>query len=497
MIAQTLASRKNSPPLRSVFRELARREHLDFIKHCWTRSDPFIVGEHTQKICQIFDGAMARYRHGISSYYIIEVPPRHGKSDIVSRYLPPHFLGEFPNAEVLVSSYSQDSANTFGRAARSIINGKGFRTLYPEIFLDRTSHRVNAWDITHLDPEIKINGKGQFVGIGGSITGKGGDLLIIDDYIKNRKEAESEVWRNRLWDSFTNDIWSRRAPVHIVAVMASRWHVDDLIGRIRKKMVEDPDFPTFKTIHFPAEHKSYKKTFLFTERFPHKYYMDQKSVMGSYGWNSLMQGSPTLKGGNVLKTDRITYINSGPEWDEATKNCQWFRGWDLASTKKQREKDDPDYTSGFLVGIKRLNTSIAGVYIYQFFVEDVIRGQWEAPKRNRTILDTAINDGDGVQVGIEGFVGYKDAYTTLKSILKGIRRVRKMNLPGDKVTKAAPVEIAMENRNVFFMKAPWNEEVKKQLTDFPSGNHDDDADAFSVAANMGSKQRAEFSNAIY
>jgi len=488
---------KSSLPLRSVFRELARREHLDFIKHCWTRSDPFIVGEHTQKICRVIDGAMARYRQGISSYYIIEVPPRHGKSDIVSRYLPPHFLGEFNDAEVLVSSYSQKSASTFGRAARTIIDGRRFRALYPNIILDRSSHAADNWQIVHQDDEKNIDGKGQFIGLGGSITGKGGNLIVIDDFIKGRKDAESEVIRSKLWDSFTDDVWPRRGPVHIVIVMASRWHVDDLIGRIRKKMVDDPDFPPFKTIHFPAEHKSYKKTFLFPERFPQKYYLDQKAVMGSYGWNSLMQGSPTLKGGNVLKTDRITYINSGPDWDELTKNCQWFRGWDLASTKKQREKDDPDYTSGFLVGVKRLPTSIAGVYLYQFFVEDVIRGQWEAPKRNRTILDTAINDGDGVQVGIEGFVGYKDAYTTLKAILKGIRSVRKMNLPGDKVTKAAPIEIAMENRNVFFMKAPWNEEVKKELTYFPSGNHDDDADAFSVAANMGVKRGSQFSNAIY
>jgi predicted phage terminase large subunit-like protein len=116
-------------------------------------------------------------------------------------------------------------------------------------------------------------------------------------------------------------------------------------------------------------------------------------------------------------------------------------------------------------------------------VDDAIRGQWEATQRQNIIRDTAIADGE-IDVGIEAFAAYKDAYTALAEILSGIRNVIKMQLPGDKKAKVDPLVPLFEAGNVWFKKAPWNQEVESVLADFPSGKHDDDADALAVLYGM-------------
>jgi predicted phage terminase large subunit-like protein len=138
--------------------------------------------------------------------------------------------------------------------------------------------------------------------------------------------------------------------------------------------------------------------------------------------------------------------------------------------------------------IRHLPTAHHGLTMPQVFIADYVRGQWEATERNNRIVSTAVGDGE-IMVGVEAFGGYKDAYTTIKSILAGIRHVYKSNLPGDKIAKSESLSPVMEAGNVYFRQAEWNESVINQFQNFPGGKHDDDIDSAVVAFDILNKNK--------
>ena len=467
-------------------RAWARTEHFQFIKHCWQRPDPFIVAQDNpfqQEICIAIDNAIHDYRAGKSTFICFNVPFRHGKSDLISRYLPPHFLGEFPDAECLIVSHTDDKANEFGNFGRKLLLSSEYQNLYPKIQLSKSSHGVQQWGIeNHF-------GTAQYIGIGSGTAGKGGALIAIDDFFGKREHAESETIREKTWVSFTDDVITRRAPVSIVIMVVTPWHVDDPVGRIKKRMADDPLFPQFKFVNYPAESPKYKTGWLFSERFSNDWYVTQKKVLGVYGFQSLMQCDPQVRGGNFLRTDKIHIVDRSGHCETCGQVHDWpedlreKRAWDLASSIKTTQKQDPDFTSGPRGGVMFIPTAIQKIKIPISYISDWIRGQWEATQRQNIIRDAAFSDGE-IPVGVEAFAAYKDAYIDLRDILKGIRSVRKMQLPGDKQIKAGPLVPIFEAGNVYFRKGPWNDPVIRQLTDFPNGAHDDDPDALAVLYEM-------------
>ena len=417
-------------------------------------------------VCIEVDSQLHQYLCGYGMF------PTHN-SDISSRYLPPHFLGEFPDAEVFVVSHTDDKANEFGDFGRSLVLSDEYRELYPHIQLSKSNHGVQEWGI---DERF---GKAQYFGIGSGTAGKRGNLIIVDDFFGKREHAESQALREKVWQSFTDDVMTRRAPVTIVLMVVTPWHVDDPIGRLKTKMSEDPDFPQFEFVNYPAFSDKYKTGKLFSERFSDEWYTSQSKFLGSYGTASLMQCDPQLKEGNMIRTDKIQHIDKS----ELPEGLIFVRAWDLASSVKQLQKNDPDFTSGCKMAVKRLPSAIKGIYTDIIYVADYVRGQWEATARNKTIIDTAIGDGY-IRCGIEGFGAYKDAYTEIEGILKGIRVVEKKNLPGDKIAKASCLVPIFEAGNVYFVRGPWNEDVKGQIKNFPGGKHDDDVDSLAVGYAM-------------
>jgi len=472
----------------SIKQELSRRYHLDFMKYSWMRSDAFIVGLHTKVICKRLDKAFADYRNGISSYLSITVPYRHGKSDIGSRYLPPHFLGEFPNQEVMVASYSASLSQSFSKSARQIMRSEKYKECYPHVSMSQSEQAVDSWGVSGSDNQDEITGHAYWTSVGGTMTGKGFALGIIDDPFKGREEAESEVMREKIWDGFRDDFLTRAAPVHIIIVLATAWHINDLFGKIDKAMKENAAFPRFERIIFPAFSEgnpvtvldktyNYKDGVLFPERFSKVWYEAQKAGKTEYSYNALLQGVPTVKGGKVIKVDRVKY------YDETPENIYWTRGWDLASSEEQRTGEDPDYTAGVKVGVVWTPTADPKIVVPTIYIDDVIEERLEAPARNELIVNTAIADGK-IPVGVEAFGGYKDAYTTVASILKGVCTVKKMQLPGNKMAKWDVLEAPFASGNVWLKRAPWNERFLRQLGDLPSASHDDQADGAVVAFAM-------------
>ena len=456
----------------------AKEKHLNFIKYCWQRTEPFIDGEPNEKVCAIIDNAIADYTEGISSFLVVNIPFRHGKSDMLSRYLPPHYLGMFPDNEVIVSTYGADLATDLSRDSRNIIKSDQYAELYPDIKISTESASVANWAIDgHM-------GRTHWNGVGGATTGKGYHLGIIDDYLKNRQDAESELIRERQWQWFTDVFLTRRAPVSITFILATTWHVDDISGRIRKAMAEDDNFPHFEFIKFPAYSDDYESGVLFPERFTREWYDSQKASLGSYGTASLLQCDPILKGGNLLKTDNIKIVE--PKDIPFYNELQWVRAWDLASTEKELIKNDPDFTVGCLLAIHYEGD------VPHLYIKDVRRLQAEAPERNRVIKQCALMDGSGVKIGIEAVAGYKDTFTTMQDILKGISSVMQINVSKDKIVRASVLEPIFEAGNVYLFKADWNYDFITELSQFPSGKHDDQVDALVCAYEMVHNQKTIF-----
>lgn len=468
----------------------ARYSHLEFMKQTWqSASEPFTVGIHTREICRLIDESFDNLRQGKSTFLLVKVPFRHGKSQIISRYLPPHFLGEFPDREVMLISYASSLSEGFSRYARSLMRSKEYETIYPDVKLSQTNAGVQQWGI-----EGRL-GSCMASGLGGAITGKGGSLLILDDYCASRAEAESEVIRNSMWEHFTNDFLTRRAPASIVIVLATPWHVDDIIGRIEKRIDPnsqdyDADFPQFRVVSFPAmdadveigikdkekygDNKYHLEKihydYLFPERYDEKWYKSQFASLGSYAASGLLQCNPQIRGGNLFKTENIQYHTNIEDFPKT----KYYRVWDLAHTAKQTQKADPDWTSGTLLTF----TKIDG--LWHLWIKNVVRVRASATERDNIIRSATEKDGMNVSISIENSLDSKDAVSNLQTILRGKRNVIPLNLKIDKIARAGYVEPIFEAGHVHVFRDDWNLDWLTEVKEFPSGKHDDQVDNFTA-----------------
>lgn len=435
---------------------------------------PFHEGRHTRAICERLTRAVEDWRAGKSTYLIITVPFRHGKSDIVSRALPAWFLGRCADRhpDIIMTGYGASLIGKFSRRAQGIVDSAAYRRVFPGVGIGK---RTEAnWTIEGSVGEVTA------VGLGGAITGSGGHLIVIDDYCKSRAEAVSETFRNRVWAAFRNDVFTRRnAPASIVCVTATPWHVDDLIGRIRAAEAADPTFPRFERLSFPARKLGPDGwDTLFPEHFPAEWYSSQRAVLGKQA-AALLDCSPQVEGGQRFNPHNVVVHDSLDGWPELRE----VRGWDLASSSKERDKDDPDWTWGVRGGVRDVRLD-GGVTAHELWLRDAVCCRAEAPERNRLIRETALRDGSGVTQCIEGFGAYKDTYTEFKAALAGASIVRRSTMPGDKSAKAAPMEPAFETGRVHVYRPGFRGEAWQRWCEdfgsFPSGKHDDAVDATAI-----------------
>lgn len=459
-------------------REKAKNYLLDYMRIMWRKKgDALITGMHTREICERIDRAIYDFDHGISTYLIISTPPRHGKSDIVSRYLPSFFMGNHPDNDVMLVGYSASLSIGFSKFARGIADSPE----YAELFGRNTGKGSAAADSWQLD---ESSGIVTASGLSSGITGKGYHLGVLDDYCSSRADAESEVIREKTWNSFTDDFLTRRAPVSITIVIATRWHVDDVIGRI-KKIIDptndkyDKDFPKFEVVNFPAKEgkvsingKEHTYHWLFPERFNEGYYRSQFASLGVYSSAALMQGDPQVHGGGLLKTNKIKIHDKESDFPAG----RYQRVWDLAHTAKQTMKSDPDWTSGTLL-LFRKNTNKE----IELWIKDVARFRLDAPQRDVRIRSVTDKDGPYVPIAIEQSLDNIDAVKTLRDILNGRRTVRGINIKqyGDKVARSTPLEAVFEAGNVHILRSDWNADWFSEVDGFPSVTHDDQVDNMS------------------
>lgn len=497
---------------------MARSSILEFIKFMFEKDGrTFHVGRHTRKMAARVDRALTDlFEYGRSSYVTCSVPIRHGKSDLFSRYFAPYVIGKYATepfksrfnkmnfpVEFILSTHTADLSKLFSREARQILTHPAYQLIWPGVALSREASAVADWQTVDnsVDNKIKalqkfgdqaqhaselVTAKMQAVGIGGSINGRGGLCVICDDLVKNREEAESQTTRDKAWNALTNDLMTRVAPVHIIFLIGTRWHMDDPIGRVKEKNNPedpkyDPEFPQYDNLDFKARNDD--GSYLFPERFPPEWYIAQFANLGAYSAAALLQSEPVAKGGNMLPTDKINYIDSLPL--SVLDQALYCRFWDLASSEKEVSRDDPDYTAGpkGFIHFEGAHPSDSEDVLKQkmlFFVTDLRAAQLEAIRRDRMIIDAAKADGARTWQGIEAQGGYKDAATTLQTVLKGISVVHRINVSRDKFSRITDtLHVPMDNGQIYFLRGPWNGVASQQLSQFPSGKHDDIPDALS------------------
>ena len=222
----------------------ARNNLLSFISVTYK---DYKIGWVHQEICQTLDNFLKDLIDGKRPRLIITMPPRSGKSEIVSRRFPAYFLGKYPDLSIISVSYSASLAEDFSRDVQRIIDSDEYKKIFPDTKL--SDKKDKNYKRTSDFFEI-VDHKGVYcsAGVGGSITGKGCDILIIDDPIKNRQEANSETVRKKIYDWYSSTAYTRLSPIGGVIMMCTRWHLDDLIG----KVLSDKNQKPFHVISYPA-----------------------------------------------------------------------------------------------------------------------------------------------------------------------------------------------------------------------------------------------------
>jgi hypothetical protein len=254
---------------------------------------------------------------------IIVVPPRHGKSEQCSILFPIWYLGRNPGKEIITVSYSGELAQDFGSKARSLINDEAYKLIF-DVRLKEDEQAKAKW-------KTQAGGSYTSVGVGGAITGRGANILLFDDPIKNREEAESEVYRNKIWQFFTSTAYTRLEPNAVIVVIATRWHIDDLVGRILKN---EELSKRCKVIHFPAI--SAQGEALWPGRYDLSVLEGIRNTIGPYDWSALYQGSPILTEKQEFKPEWYKYIT---EEELEKRSTNKYLTIDTALSKK----DQADY----------------------------------------------------------------------------------------------------------------------------------------------------------
>lgn len=267
-------------------------------------------------------------KHGDRDYkvLIITVPPRHGKSRECSIDFPAWFLGRNPKKEVIMASYSAELAQTFGGKTRDRVDSLQYKVIFPGVRLREDQKAKGNWS-------TKQGGGYMAAGVGGAITGRGADVFIIDDAVKNREEAESEVYREKNWDWFTSVAFTRLHPKGVMIVIMTRWQVDDLAGRI----MESVELSAMtKVLKFPAiSNKSglNRKVGepLWPERYDLEALMEIKAAIGPYDWAALYQCDPVLTEKQEFKPEWYIYVDEQEVLSKETRN---YLTVDTAMSKK-------------------------------------------------------------------------------------------------------------------------------------------------------------------
>ncbi|HEX21398.1 MAG TPA: heat-shock protein Hsp70, partial [Actinobacteria bacterium] len=411
---------------------------------------------------------------------IICEPPQHGKSEQVSRRVPAYILGLKPDDSIIATSYAADLASMMNRDVQRIIDDEKYNDLFPNTKLYGKNIRTLADGTWLRNSEIfEVVGRKGFYkssGVGGAITGIGCNFGIVDDPFKNRQEANSPTIRQAVWDWYASTFYTRLRKDACILITVTRWHEDDLVGRLLKLAKEDKNADQWTVVSLPAIAEDDRPSYDIRETgqplWPSKYSLKdlkkRKATMGNYEFSALYQQRPTPPGGAIVKRASIKWYDG-----ELPPMVEWFAGIDTATSLK---------TSGHDTAIIEVARDRYG-YLYvhsgtseqmsvstmsnQINARHVIRGF-------RLLLIELNNAGEAIKQRIEEIGMVSRIYPPIKG----------RTASTDKTARLLPVTPFIENSAILFNRAdPLIVSLVEHLCLFRPGSDYDDVDAFVWAIN--------------
>lgn len=301
-------------------RALARTRLLYFTM--WTKPD-FRVNWHHKILAKTLDRWVNREIRNV----MVFMPPRLGKTELVSRRLPAYIFGKNPKSKIIATSYSADLAQANNRDVQFIIDSDEFKELFPKTQLSGENIRTVAAGSylrnSDIFETVPHRGTYRSAGVGGGITGMGGDFIIIDDPIKNAADAESQTFRDKLLDWYRTTLYTRRERGAGICLVMTRWHDDDLAGRLLAEAKADPDADQWEVVNFPMISEDTRipkdpRPGPGIPLWPWKYDEAEcrriRKAVGSRAWMALYQQRPTHEKGNIIKREWWKWYEKRPAY---------------------------------------------------------------------------------------------------------------------------------------------------------------------------------------
>jgi predicted phage terminase large subunit-like protein len=392
---------------------------------------------------------------GTTDRLMVLLPPGSAKSTYASLVFPPWWFAQHPDSSILATSHTASLARHFGRGVRSLVELHAPRLGYALDPASRAAHRF----ATTRGAEYYATG------VRGPVTGRRADLILIDDPVKSQAEADSPAARDHLWSWFRSDLITRLKPGGRILLVMTRWHPDDLGGRIldsadpwrtlRLPALAEVDDPLGRALGDP----------LWPEWESAEALARKRAILGERSFSALFQQDPRPRTGRLFLPARMPVVD-----DPATSAA--VRAWDLAASAEAPGRD-PDFTVGLKLGRDGQG---------QFVVLDIVRLRGGPHEVEQAILATAAADGVSVPIGLPQDPGQagRAQIRYLTGRLAGYRVVASPET-GAKETRAMPAASQANAGNLALRRAPWNRPFLEELQDFPNGVKDDQVDALSRA----------------
>ncbi|WP_011579571.1 MULTISPECIES: phage terminase large subunit [Chelativorans] len=417
---------------------------------------------------------------------MITMPPRHGKSMLASEFFPAWYLGRNPDHYVVTATYAQELADDFGRKVKNQIEDDYFRAVFPGVGLADDSKSAKRF---HIDGQFGgyehgTTQRGAFyaVGVGGPLTGRGAHLLLIDDPVKNREDAESEVIRKKTKDWYTSTAYTRLMPGGRIVIIQTRWHEDDLAGWL----LSEHGHENWTVLDLPAISDDGEA--LWPEQYDIEALERIKRALPPRDWSALYQQRPSPETGDYFKREWVHTVDKLPPRDQMLI----YGGSDYAVTA-----DGGDFTVHVVIGLDPEG---------RMYLLDLWRGQASSDVWVEAFCDLVLKwkpvgwaeETGQIKSGVGPFL--------VKRMLERAAYVARESFAtrGDKAIRAQSIRGRMAMNGLYVHKdAPFLSDLISELMSFPVGVHDDQADALGLVGQLidrmsnGSKPKAEKPKPVY
>jgi predicted phage terminase large subunit-like protein len=400
---------------------------------------------------------------------MIFIPPRHGKSELSSRRFPAWYLGKHPNDPLITASYGQDLASDFGREVRNIVDSDLYHEIFPNISLSSDASAAHKWTIA--------GHRGEYfaVGVGTATTGRGAKVLLIDDPHKNREEADSFPERQRVWDWYRSTAFTRLMPQGSIVLIMTRWHDDDLAGRLLKQAENDPNIPPWEVLSLSADEPDDDDPLgrgpgeaLWPSWYDEAALKEIRAVLGDREYNALYLQKPTTDEGDYFQLEwfkSYTRAELPPHPELRYYGCSDY----ATSTRRSA-----DYTVHLVFAVDTEDK----IYVIDLWRERLKPKDWieNVIDLMKKYKPSQWNEERGQILNSVG------PFLTDRMGERKVYCYREQFTPSrDKTVRARAIQGRAQMGMIYIPKnAPWRGTMLDELVKFPAGTHDDIVDCFSL-----------------